>query len=862
MPPQPVLVAVVSGKLQLAEPFLRAAQGLAPDLTFYAISEFPTPIGHWLPYRVERSVSENLAAVRAELQDRPIAYCAVLMDPKSPYGPMRTLALRLAPTRGVYFNETLHHFMIRPRSLGTIARHFFWRLSEWVDFEIHPGGRAYRFYWRLQKPARFGWPLLHGRVLSAPVRPLERKPLPPAAKLAEGISVVIPSRQGLDLLRRALPPVLAERPDQVIVVDNGSSDGTARQLPPGVECIVSDAPLSFAAAVNRGIAAAQFSHVCLLNNDMEIEPGFFRALRQAFDEVPDLFCSTAQIFFPEGVRREETGKAVLPVRRDPKAIVPLRCEIPQEGESLSPVLYGSGGCSLYDTAKLRQLGMFDESFTPAYVEDLDIGWRGWAERWPTVYVGEARVLHRHRATTSRYFTPEEIEFAVQKNWMRCLAKNGQDKLWKETAAKMMGEPFLPLLQFCETLDARKGGITVPAGSGDIACYPGRLRRGRPVVLAASCYPPFPLAHGGAVRMYNLMRRAARDWDQVLIYFVEQHATPPPELLEICAELIQIRRHPTHVFPRLHLPDVVQEFRSDACSAAIDLAVRRWKPFALQLEFTQLAQYARRDVPSILVEHDITIDLYRQLRDTAEGARRWEYQRQLGLWEKFEREAWRDLSRIIVMSQRDRAVAGPHAVVLENGVDTERYTPAEDAPHPERLLFIGSFNHLPNVMAARLLAEQILPRISTDWRLHLIAGSRHAYYLDFYRDRLHLDDPRIEVEGFVTDVRPAYRRAAVVVAPLVASAGTNIKILEAMAMGKAIVSTTPGVHGLDVQDGVDVLIRDTPESFAEAVSDLLRRPDRAAELGASARRTVMERYDWDRIAERQDEIYRSLRPEMT
>jgi glycosyltransferase involved in cell wall biosynthesis/GT2 family glycosyltransferase len=856
----PVLVAVVSGKQELAEGFLRAAQALAPDLPLFTISEFQPPLGKWLPYRVERPMADNLAAARAEMTGRRVRFCAVLLDPNTPYDPMRWMAFRLAPLRGVYFNESLNHFMLRPRSAATIVRHFLWRLGNWIRFEVNPGGRLYRWMWRMRRPSRFRWPILHGQVLSAPTKALERPPLPPPEVLPPGITVVIPSRQGRALLERCLPLVLAQGPEQVIVVDNGSTDGTGTSLPPGVECLVSSEPLSFSAAVNRGIAAARFSHVCLLNNDMEIEPGFFQALRAAFAEVPDLFCATAQIFFPEGMRREETGKAILPAHRDPDAIVPLRCETPVEGENLSPVLYGSGGCSLYDTARIRQLGLFDESFTPAYVEDLDVGLRGWDRGWPTVYVGEARVLHRHRSTTSRYFTAAQIDLAIRRNWMRCLAKNGQAKLWKETAAKMMGEPFLPLLEFCSTLDPRTGGVSLDAGSGDIAAFQGNLRRGRPVVVVVSCYPPFPLAHGGAVRMYNLMARAAREYDQVLLYFVDAHSTPPPELLDICAEVVQIRRHPTHIFPQLMLPDVVQEFQSGACRAAIDLAIRRWKPFALQLEFTQLAQYARPDVASILVEHDITLDLYRQLRDTADGARRWEFDRQLRLWDAFERRAWREVTRVVVMSERDRATAGAHAILVPNGVDTERFQPSADPPQPGRLLFIGSFNHLPNILAAKQLAEQILPRVQSAWSLHLIAGNRHDYFLDFYRDRadLRLQDPRIEVEGFVSDVRPAYRGASVVVAPLVASAGTNIKILEAMAMGKPIVSTPAGVHGLDVTDGLDVLIRETPADFAKALDLLLGDVEFAAHLGRNARQTVLARYGWDRIAAIQDQLYRSLR----
>ncbi len=213
--------------------------------------------------------------------------------------------------------------------------------------------------------------------------------------------MVIPSRDGRGLLAQCLPAL--EGAGEIIVVDNGSQDGTAQFLAaeyPNVMVEESAMALSFAKAVNRGIARARFSHVCLLNNDMVVEPGFLSALRGAFQHVPDLFCATAQIFMPPGQRREETGKAVMPLPRLPTAF-PIRCDPPIAGENYTYVLYGSGGASLYETRKLRALGGVAEAYEPAYVEDLDLGFNGWRMGWPTVFVSGARALHHHRSTTSR-----------------------------------------------------------------------------------------------------------------------------------------------------------------------------------------------------------------------------------------------------------------------------------------------------------------------------------------------------------------------------------------------------------------------------------------------------------------------------
>jgi glycosyltransferase involved in cell wall biosynthesis len=144
-------------------------------------------------------------------------------------------------------------------------------------------------------------------------------------------------------------------------------------------------------------------------------------------------------------------------------------------------------------------------------------------------------------------------------------------------------------------------------------------------------------------------------------------------------------------------------------------------------------------------------------------------------------------------------------------------------------------------------------------LHVIAGARHEFYLRQYQARAPLPSlpEAVELEGFVEDVRGAYGRAAVVVAPLVASAGTNIKILEAMAMGKAIVSTPAGVNGIDVRHGRELLIARGAGEMADGIRALLGDAAERQRLERNARSAAERSWSWDRIAERQAALYREL-----
>jgi GT2 family glycosyltransferase len=891
-----VKVLFASGSEDLIPTAIEHMRKILPELPLVVVSEFAPERVDWIPFPVSRGFWENLALFRWHFRGRKIRISAVILQPRMPYWRMRFVAFFLSPWNFLAFNESFGHFMLRPVSTVTILRHILWRTRNFLVWHFSPGGTAYTFFWRVGHPTAFRRPLLNLCAKGAGFQAGLLKIVLPARSLAmdpgprpAGISVVIPSRNGLDLLRAMLPEVVRQVEQmggEIIVVDNGSDDGTPdflRSEYPGVVLEVSTEALSFARAVNAGIRKSRYAHVCLLNNDMLVEPGFFAALSAAFRAVPDLFCSTAQIFFPEGVRREETGKAVMAIASDRKrADFPVRCELPIASEDLSYVLYGSGGCSLFDARKLLQLGGFDEIYEPAYVEDLDLGFRGWQQGWPSVFAAGARVLHRHRATTSRYYTPEFLDRILELNYLRFLARTIGSRrifrrLWREAINRLnlLSGQTNPnpaaLWALAQAWRAPFWTSRIPAaalpdehilaiGSGAVTVIPGHAPRNKPVVLVATPYLPFPLAHGGAVRMYNLMRRAAQDYDQVLVAF-SGDPREPAELLEICTEVVLVKRPGTHLLPSTSRPDIVEEFDSPAFHAALRQTVRKWKPVLAQLEFTQMAQYAIDCSPAktVLVEHDVTLDLYQQLLAQGDD---WELRRQLKRWIRFETAAWTQVDRVVTMSEKDRGLVSghAHAICLPNGVDIDRFRPAEGAPDPRRLLFIGSFAHLPNVLAVDFFLREAWPQLkAAGATLHIIAGARHQYYLDRYRDRLQPDLAQrgIEIEDFVADVRPAYQRATLVVAPLVASAGTNIKIMEAMAMGKAVVSTPAGINGLDLNPGVDVMIANTGTEMARAILELIENPAQRQSMERQARLTVERSFNWDVIARRQKQLYEEL-----
>jgi glycosyltransferase involved in cell wall biosynthesis len=447
-----------------------------------------------------------------------------------------------------------------------------------------------------------------------------------------------------------------------------------------------------------------------------------------------------------------------------------------------------------------------------------------------------------------------------------------------------------------------------------ACSPERKR-----VAVLAPYFPYPLAHGGAVRIFYLLREMAREFDVELLAFTDANvgqalppantgaagieaanvgqalppanspaagieaanvgqALPPANsaaagieaapLLEFCARVALVEK-PRYREPRWSslLPPEVHEFRSPAMRRALAEERRAFGFTALQVEYTQLAEYGG----DVLVEHDVTFDLFHQIRRSQPSLTAWwDWFR----WHRFETRAVRRYRRVVVMSKKDAGLLGSAVpcTVLQNGVDLERFRPEPEQPG-QRLLFIGSFRHFPNVMAYRFFTERVWPLLQKllhklphkslpgqfpELTLTVVCGPEHLTYWRAFTDSSEpAPDARIRMLGFVADVRPLYVQANLVIVPTTVSAGTNVKVLEAMAMQRAIVSTLSGCAGLGLLHGHSVWEAETPEDFAAGVATLIADPERRSKMALAAYGDAQRNFDWRSIGDRQRDLLRGL-----
>ena len=263
---------------------------------------------------------------------------------------------------------------------------------------------------------------------------------------------------------------------------------------------------------------------------------------------------------------------------------------------------------------------------------------------------------------------------------------------------------------------------------------------------------------------------------------------------------------------------------------------------------------------VLFQHNVEAQILKRHAETAGSRLKRQY---MGLqWrrmQRFEAETGRDFDAVVAVSDTDREVferdyGWPHVRVIDTGVDVDYFRPTITPVHDGRVLFLGSMDWLPNQDGVQHFVRDIWPLIRqarSDATFQVVGRNPPPPI------RALSEVPGVEVVGTVPDVRPYLAKAATVVVPLRVGGGTRLKIFEAMAAGKAVVSSTVGCEGLPVMAGRHLLVEDEPAAFAAAVTRLLGSPADQAELGAAARRLVAERYGSEPVARQFDRICRDV-----
>jgi polysaccharide biosynthesis protein PslH len=382
--------------------------------------------------------------------------------------------------------------------------------------------------------------------------------------------------------------------------------------------------------------------------------------------------------------------------------------------------------------------------------------------------------------------------------------------------------------------------------------------------------PFPPRQGTQMRNLQLIGAAASAHQVDLVSFVREgealEAGSP--LTELCGQ-IRLAPAPPPRDTRSRLrdlafspePDLAFRLRSPEFESALRFMLSVWRYDAVQIEGLEMASYLptiRLHAPWATVIFDAhNCEYLIQARAAAVDVRRpsaWPKAAysliQAQRLRQYEADVCRQSKLVLAVSKPDADALydlglSARPLVVPNGVDASSYH-LDLVLHPESdsLLFTGTMDYRPNVDAVEWFVKKVLPRVAEERpgvNLRIVGRSPSPAVLAL------AEDPRVEVTGEVEDVRPYFTRSSLFVVPIRMAGGARLKILEAMAMGLPVVSTTMGAEGIEVMDGEDVLLSDDIEGFAAAVVRLLEEPELAGKLAFNGRRLVEFQYDWERVA---------------
>lgn len=405
---------------------------------------------------------------------------------------------------------------------------------------------------------------------------------------------------------------------------------------------------------------------------------------------------------------------------------------------------------------------------------------------------------------------------------------------------------------------------VPSGSMSVeaARRAAETSARRLKVLALDEEVPWPLNSGKRIRTWNLLRHLAHAHDITLVCYGRAD-DPGIPLLEgfgirvatvevlpgsgslpfLAGALANLWSPWPYSVARHHTRRFARAIRRLRAAERYDLVHCEWTPYASYIKNSG-------DLPMMVMAHNIETTVWRRRAEHGSNVLERMYMGlQAAKMERFEKRAFSRAARVVAVTAEEQQTArewGARATSLvTNGVDTEYLQPDAAALEPDSMLFLGSLDWQPNRDALLYLLREILPGIqAANPRAVLrVVGRQPAAKL---REQVE-GRAGVEWVGEVPDIRPYFAKAAVVLVPLRIGGGSRIKILESLAMAKAVVTTRIGAEGLEVAAGRHCLVADEPREFARCTVELLADPRRAAELGSAGRQLVVERYDWSRLA---------------
>ena len=585
------------------------------------------------------------------------------------------------------------------------------------------------------------------------------------------VSIVIPVHGPAGQVHKCLRAV-AETADvdyEVVIVDDnaGATTKSVLSATSGARVLAHRESVGFLRSVNLGAAQARGRYLVLLNDDTEPQARWLSALVARAESEPDVGIVAAKLLYPGGILQEAGG--IVWSDGEAENFGRGHAAFAPEFNYVREVDYGSGAALLVRSELWAAVGGFDEQFAPAYWEDTDLCFAARAKGWRVMYEPTAEVVHAEGGS------------------MGTDPAHGGKRHQRENAPKFAAK-------------WRSELANQPTRAPAATAYPAADRRSGPVVLVVDDKVPTPNRDSGSTRMRALVDALLELNCRVL--FLPDDGTPSqPYTRQLQSLGVEVLVGPFDLRTRL-----------EQLGSRVQLAILS-RPYVA----ARYLHLVRRYSPGAQIAYD-TVDLH--------FAREQRRQQQVGSTDMSVPHAFKelelanaraaDVTFVVNEPERERLLEECPGVAVE--VVPNAHDVWDDVPGPTGragLLFVGGFEHHPNVDAALYLCEEIMPLVHRELngvKLSLVGSGAPP-------EVRALASERVEVTGWIEDLRPLLETVSVSVAPLRYGGGMNGKITQSLAAGLPVVTSSIGSEGLGAEHGKHILVADAPEEFAERIVDL-------------------------------------------
>jgi GT2 family glycosyltransferase len=608
---------------------------------------------------------------------------------------------------------------------------------------------------------------------------------PPAPKPIEfpvfdkvEVSIIIPVFNQFHFTQACLASVQEHRGShaiEVIVVDDGSADATADFVPrmKGIVYLRNETNAGFVGSCNRGAAQARGEYLLFLNNDTTVKQGWLDALLETFQLEPRAGLVGSKLLFPDG-RLQEAGGIIW---RDGSGWNYGKFDDPKKPEYnyLRDVDYCSAACAMIPKSLFESTGGFDTRYAPAYYEDTDLSFKVRQNGYKVLYQPLSEVIHYEGATggtdtsTGAKRHQEINRETFVRSWANVLASKPEN--------------------------------------GDLAGY-FRCKPGQKRILVIDHHLPMPEKDSGSVRMFQILK-LLRGLGHRVTFIPDNLADIPPYADELRKRGIEVFHYPYIKSVRQHLSERGAEYGAVILSRC---------NFARK----HVADVRLHAPQSRLIFDTVDLQFLRESRE-AELMQDADVQRTANEKRAQEHELINQADETWVVSSVEQSllreqIPGKHIEIVSNIVDA----PGSATPFALRrdFLFIGGFQHTPNIDAVVYFVREIYPLVEAQLRgaKFYIIGDKAPPSV------VALASENVIVAGLQPDARPYFESVKLSVAPLRWGAGVKGKINQSMGFGVPVIATSVAAEGMGLTHGEDILVADEPESFAKALLDLYHSED--------------------------------------